>query len=134
MDVNVTTLKASGMGSGLFGSMAIFQDPAYLTVATMGGVIALFLAWYDIDMEKRKLGIDFKKSIKFETIKAFIIGFTFSLLIFVALVLHSDDVVQLLNPKAKEFLKITPTLAIGVTLVLSTYVVKFWEFSSRRLK
>lgn len=114
--------KKAAFGSALFSSMVIFNDPAYLIVAAVGGFVSMGMAYYDFIMIKEKAKQEERDCIHklhLELSRAFALGLIFSLLSFTLLLSSGDNIVKYLsnNKLATDTL---PSVWMIITIIIAT--------------
>jgi len=125
--VGATVTTKTIMSSTLFGSMIIFNDPAYIIVALVGATLAMVSAYSEI-IHKNFHNEDNQEPIALsvscvvtEMIKTFVIGLLISLLSFMFFIEYGDDIV--LKHLSKDIARLAPSMWMGITLLLSSFSI-----------
>jgi len=88
--------KKAAVSSILFSSMVIFDDPAYIITASVGGFVSMTMAYYDFMNLKAQVEASGKRCIKrmhLELLRAFVVGLIFSLLSFTLMLSSGESII-----------------------------------------
>jgi len=83
VSMGATTAHKAVFSSTIFGSMVIFQDPAYIIVALLSTAVSMMSTHYNFVMKKRRVegeGKTCQMSLSLELTKAFVISLPMALL------------------------------------------------------
>ena len=119
--------------SALFGSMILFQDPAYIIVAIVGAFVSMGSAHYDM-IKLQNENDDYSKGITIfiELSKAFMIGLLFSLLSFLLLLTSGESIVSKYVGKGLITASL-PSIWMIATIFLATASVDIYGWVKNKL-
>jgi len=134
--VTTVVLKKAVFSSTLFGSMIIFQDPAYIIIALIGAFVSMGSAHYDLSMLRKmkiKNGEQCEKNIRLELSKAFLIGLLFTMMSFLVF-LNGGEKILNYYIGADVLSDVLPSVWMILTLILATGSVSFYGYLQDKIK
>ena len=127
--------KAAFGGSSLLGGMIIFQDMSYIAIALMGAFVSVGSAYYDINKmkeKKKKKNEPCVINTKNELLKAWGIGFLFSLLSFLLFLQVGGEVMKKMSG-VDWFNDMLPSFWLVLTVALATEAPTMWDKAKTKL-
>ena len=128
--------KKSAFSGSLIYSMVIFQDPAYVIIATLGAFVSMGSAHYDyLTLKKQREGEGEKceKSLYLELSKAFVTGMIVTILSFMLFHKAGGDIMQELTGFV-WFKEMLPSFWLILTIALATESVAIWDKVKAKVK
>lgn len=146
MDKNETIIAITSMvasqkqtaltGSYILSSMVVFNDPSYVIIGVIGAVVSTMSHHYDIQKEKALSLIDdtpFYKTTSLEVVKAFLIGFLFTIAFFLFMNQVGESIIK--HYIGIEIIsKLMPSFYMVLTLYLSTLSIGIYDKVSAKIR
>ena len=129
-------VEKTAFGSSMLATMVVFNDPAYVIIASIGAFVSMGSAHYDLSILRRKRELENKKCYRQmfqELSKAFLMGFLVTLLSFLLLsqTIEHGTVGDITGVKWLD--KMLPSFWMILTIAVSTEAVSIWDRVKQRV-